>query len=284
MQKFGIRKGWIDAIETMVSKPVVLMPFIFIAFFEFVALEILSFSARPPVSTVLSPIVRKFFGERFVHYPGDMIILPTLFYYVQVAIYIVAGVFLISISAQIYRNIKQGLPLKADALVKNSIRRYGSYILYGVLIIALMVLARNLSGIVLGKGFRFLARHHLVIAPQVISAVSMITLFVFSFLMQVFLLMAIPIMALQKKSFLRAVGSSVVAGFKNFITLGALFSAPFLLYLPVVILKGYSLIIIGKTFPEMNIVITAAGILLSVFIDCFMILCAAKFLMESEKV
>ncbi|MDP3789263.1 MAG: hypothetical protein Q8R48_02550, partial [Candidatus Omnitrophota bacterium] len=69
--KYNIRKNWISTFEALSNNPVIFTPFIFIAFLECLVLEISYFSARFPLSSIFAPIIRKFFGEQFLHYPGN---------------------------------------------------------------------------------------------------------------------------------------------------------------------------------------------------------------------
>ena len=50
--KYDIRKNWLETLYLMMTKPVVIMPFVVIAFFECVALEFVYFSTRRPIAYI----------------------------------------------------------------------------------------------------------------------------------------------------------------------------------------------------------------------------------------
>ena len=101
-RKTNIRKIWVAAFEVMVKRPIVILPFFIIAFFEGLALQLIYFSTRKPILLIAAPIVRKFSGEPFLHYPFNLAKLPRYFYYSRIFIYVFAGVFLAAISVNIF--------------------------------------------------------------------------------------------------------------------------------------------------------------------------------------
>lgn len=71
-------------------------------------------------------------------------------------------------------------------------------------------------------------------------------------------------------------------GFRDFLKIFALIFLPFLVFLPVTLLKSGSFQLAVKTFPEIHLYITAVEIIASIFIDCFLVVCASKFLLDKE--
>jgi len=281
--KYNIRKNWIDAASLIAKRPIVLMPFVIIAFLEALALEILYFSPRFPVSLVMSPVVRKFFGEQFIHYPGNFLLLPKIFYYAQVIIYVSIGVFLTSIAVQIVKNIKEKLPLKPRALIQNAAKRYLSLFLYGIIVIVMLTLAQKTNQLVLSKAAHFIASHFPKFPPDLLSFATTVSTFLSSIIIQAFLVLTIPIIVIEKRSFLKSLIKSLYLGFCNFPTVFTLIFLPFLVYLPVSVMKSFSAALVDKTFPEMSAYVTVSGIIISVILDCFIITCMTQFFLDTEK-
>lgn len=267
----------------MVTKPVVILPFIIIAFLEGLALEFIYFSTRPPIYPIINPIVKKFFGETFVHYPNHLLVLPNLFYNAQIAIYLFIGVFLTAISINIFKNIKEGLPLKANALIKNASKRYLSFFGYAIIVIALIILLKNADKFVYLKFTRLCLKRFPQLTPRLYQFGFVLFLFLTNVIMQVFLILAIPFIVIKKKGLFRAIASGVILSLRNFITLFILIFLPFLIYLPLTLAKSFSLELVNKTFPEINVYVTIIGIPIAAFIDCFIILCASQFLIDMEE-
>jgi len=280
--KYSIKKNWSGALEMMVTKPFVIMPFIVVAFLEALAFELIYFSPRKPVLLIAGPLIRKFFGEPYLHYPLNLTILPKLFYNAQIAIYILFWGFLAAITVNIVKNVRSNLPVKPNALIKNALGRYFSFISYGITIIALLFLAQKADMFVFSKYMRLISKH----APEIMIRLAPLKLGLFLFfsnvLIEVFFLLMIPLIVIQKKPFFKAIGKSVTMGVGNFFTLLALILAPFLLYLPLAMARSLLPQLINKTAPEISIIITAAGIIVSIFVDCFVTICAAQFLLDKE--
>lgn len=278
--KYNIRKNWIDAFGLMVKNPVVLLPFAIVAFLEGLALELIYFSPRKPLAYVVNPLVKKYFGGPFVHYPANMIILPKLFYYAQVLIYVLVGVLLTAICVNMVRNIKAGLPLKMQALVRNNLKRYLSFFAFGLMMVSSMFLVKKIDGIIFAKVINALSAR----LPQTLLKLSPfilnLALFFSNVILQTFLVLIIPIIVIKKKMFLKALGEGIVLSLRNFLTVFTLIFLPLLVYLPIVFLKIGAPVLMEKTFPEVNLYITIAGMILTIFAECFIIVCATQFVLD----
>lgn len=279
--RISVRKTWITAFETMVRHPIIILPFFIVAFLEGLALELIYFSTRKPLSVITAPIIRKLSGEAFLHYPFNLIKLPKLFFYSQFLIYIFAGVFLAAISINIFKNIKTGLPLRTNALIKNAANRYVSFVGFGILTMALIFLLGKTDTLVFSKLSKLISTQFPNISPNIYPIGSTAFLFLTNLIMYTFIVLTLPIIVIKKESLLKAVARSIALGFRNFFRIFALLFTPLLLYLPVTLLKVYSTNLAGRTFPEIIVWVAAIGIIISVFLDCFIIVCAAQFVMDS---
>jgi len=279
---YNIRKNWIESLQLMITRPIVMLPFIIIAFLEGLSLELIYFSSRRPLSYLVSPIIRKFFGEAFLRYPGNLIILPKAFYFAQTLIYIFIGVALVSISVNIVKNIRLELPLKRNSMIRNALGHYVSFFGFGILVIAVMVLLNRTNMFVFFKIINLVGKHIppgvIKVAPFVLSFCA----FLANIIMQTFLVLVVPIIVLKKKSMFKALWESITLAFRNFFTIFPLIFLPFLIYLPITLLNTNMLKLIEKTSPEINLYLTVTGIILTVFLECFIIVCATGFLMDKE--
>ena len=252
----------------MVSKPIVLLPFLIIAFLDGLALELIYFSSREPLARIAGPVIRKFFGEAFVHYPGNLVILPKLLYYAQILIYIFIGAFLAGITVNIVKNIRTALPLKLEALINNALKRYLPLFIFAVIAVVSMFLLKRVNVYFFYK------------LPAFILA---LILFFSNIVLQAFLVLTIPIIVIKKKGLFKALGESVILGLRNFLSIFTLISLPFLVYLPVTLLKTGAPKLMEKTFPEISLLISSLGIILSVVMECFIIICVSQFILDKEK-
>ena len=88
---------------------------------------------------------------------------------------------------------------------------------------------------------------------------------------------------MEKMKFFKALMKSMYLGVRKFSTIFILIALPFFIYFPIVFLKSFSSEIIAKTFPEMNLLISLVGIITSVFLDCFSLMCVSRFLLDWQK-
>ncbi|MFC1699696.1 hypothetical protein ACFL1I_07065 [Candidatus Omnitrophota bacterium] len=281
--KYSVRKTWADSFNLLRTNPVVILPFLIIAFLEALALEIIYFAPRKPLAYLFSPVIRKMFGEPFNHYPSNFLAMPKLFYYAQVAIYILVGVLLTAISIGMVKNVRERLPLKAKALIKNALKRYLSLFTYGLVVIILVVILKRADGIVFTKAVKLLIKYLPQGFVKIIPFLSTVFIFLTNLLLQTFLILTVPIIVIRKKMFIKALGQSIILGLKNFRSVFSLIFLPLMIYLPVALLKTGAPKIMDQTFPEMNLFIEGFGIVLTVLVECFIVVCAANFLLDKEK-
>ena len=279
---YNIRKNWVSSLELIRTNPIVMLPFIIGAFFEGLALELIYFSTRKPLSFIAAPIIRKFFGEGYNHYPGHLLLLPRLFYYAQVVIYVSVGIFLMAVAVNIIKNIRMKLPVRRDALIKNALKRYLAFLVFGVIMVILMVLLKKADTFIYLKAMRLVSQY----VPQVVNKLFIIglslLLFFTNIILQTFFILAIPILIIQKKPLVKALSKSLYLGLRNFFSIFALILVPFLINLPIALIKGGAGVLVDKTFPEINLCIAGAWIIVAIFIECFITVCASQFLMDKE--
>ncbi|MFH0731619.1 MAG: hypothetical protein V2A72_01705 [Candidatus Omnitrophota bacterium] len=280
---YNLRKNWVSAFDLLKAKPIILLPFIITAFFECLAVELIYFSSRKPLSIIAGPVIRKFYGEASLHYPGNVIILPNIFYYLQILIYIFIAVFLTGVSINIFRNVKEGLPLRTNAFIKNALKRCGAFLSFGILMIILLFLLKKADLFIFNKLARLAAKQAPRFVGRAYFSGASLFLFASNIILQTFFILALPIMVMQKSPLVKALGKSISLGFRRFFSLFALILVPSLLFLPIALLKSNATQLAQMTFPEITVAITLLGIVLTIFIDSFVIVCASQFLLDTEE-
>lgn len=280
--RYNIKKNWIASLELMFTRPIVIFPFFIIAFLEALALELLFFSPRKPLSVLAAPVTRKLFGEAALHYPANLAALPKQFYYAQILIYVVIGVLLMGMAMEIVRTLRVDKTVKRNAVLKSTIARYPSFLIFGLLMVIALYLLKRTDAFIFLKAQRLIFGH----LPKVFSASSpyIFALFLFfsNMILQAFLILTIPLMIINKKSCFKAVWSSIVLTWKNFGVVFALVFFPFLLYIPVTLLKSGTHKLMDSTFPEVVLYVTGLGIILTAFIECLTLVCAAQFVLDTK--
>ncbi|MFA6320574.1 MAG: hypothetical protein WCY36_01815 [Candidatus Omnitrophota bacterium] len=281
--KYNIKTNWVKTFELILQNRIVLAPFIIIGLIECLVLELAYFSARAPLSGLFGPIIKKFFGEAYLHYPASISILPKLFYYGQTFVYVFISVFLAAVAVQIFVNIRAGLPVIVKAIVKNTAKRYLTFVGYGLIYVTLMAVLEKAESVVFFKGMRFISRHMFKISPGLYSAGTVSLLFVTFVFIQTLFISTIPLIILDKKSLLKAIAGSVVKSVMNFIKVFCLILVPLSFYLPSLIMSSFLSPIMDKTFPEVGFYITLLTIVTAVFVDCFILMVMTQFLLDTKK-
>jgi len=282
----NITQIWQNSLELIAKRPILLLPFIIFGCIKGIALEFLYFSSRKPISFVISPIVRKFFGERFIHYPGNILLLPKLFYYAQTFIYISIGIFLAGISINIFKDIKAEKTLKPAVIIKNTAGHYMSFLGYGLIAVIIIFIARETDLFILRRCFGLASNYAPNFVARVAPFITTLAIFLTNVFTEVFLALALPIIVIKKRPLFKALRESAYLGIRNFFGLFALLVVPFFMYLPISLLKlnHVSAKLAGLTFPEINVYIIVAGIVASLLIDCFVVICASQFLLDRGEV
>jgi len=267
----------------LVKRPIIIAPFVILAFFEILALVVIYFFPQEPIAYVAGPIIRKFFGEAFNHYPGSLILLPKLFYYSQILVYALLGVCLVSITIDMTRKVKTELPIKAKALIKSALSRYLAFVMYGILFVAGMILLKRVNSFLFFKLISIVAQYLPDIVKKIIPFALSFSLFIGVILFNTFFMMTIPVIVIKKISLLKALLRSIYLGGRYFFTIMPIICVPYFIYLPILLLKSFPAILVSKTFPEINFLIAITGSIVALFIEAFVIVCLSQFLLDIDK-
>ncbi|MFH1593582.1 MAG: hypothetical protein ABID09_02665 [Candidatus Omnitrophota bacterium] len=282
--KYSVVANWADSLEIMTKRPFVMIPFLIAGFLEAVALELIYFSSGEPLGHIMNPIIKKFFGEAFAHFPGNLLIVPKLFFFAQVMITAVIGMFLTALTIYMADQVikRKAINIK-DALKKLS-RRYVSIFIYAVLVIALGYFLKIIANIAL----------HSIIRPMVSFLPRMImksmtfwlssAIFLIMVCVNTFFILTIPILVVNGSSMARCIGESIFRGGRNYITLCKTVCTPFLLYIPIIFLKAFSTQLVRRTLPVSVLIVGIAGIFVIKYIECFVAISATRFLLDTQKI
>ncbi|MDZ4346211.1 MAG: hypothetical protein U1E51_27685, partial [Candidatus Binatia bacterium] len=74
------------------KNPTILLLFLVLALIEFAALLVLFLAPSELFSSLFAPVIRRFWGEQFLHYPENFVLLPKLFTHAHFVIVTFIGV------------------------------------------------------------------------------------------------------------------------------------------------------------------------------------------------
>jgi hypothetical protein len=104
--------------------PVIAVPFVVIAAVDVVTLTALFLAPRPPVSIALAPIIRAFWGEKFLHYPVNFLLLPQLFNYGRNILSFIVGITFTGIATALIMQAYQNAEPKWWFCIQKALKKY----------------------------------------------------------------------------------------------------------------------------------------------------------------
>lgn len=256
------------SVDTYIAHPVILIPFVTIAFIQLLVLEILYFSPRFPLSIFFNPVVKSLWGGQYVHYPANFLVLPKLFQNVQVFIYIFIGSYFIAVAIGIIAVLNSNGKISLFSSCRDALRQY-VHIFVGALISFivffglhklynfLMLKALNISSI--EGAYNIIKNVIFWGSPYVNLLIGTFVAAIFAFVF--------PIIIIDKKKIFAALWLN----FKNlwgsfwFIFLVAMI--PTLFYLPVLLIRNNINGLADALFPEVRIIVLMVSIIVTMFID-----------------
>jgi len=263
-------KSWGFFFKLLITHPGIVLPFLLTALFNSIALCLVYLAPQRPVSLVLGPPVIRFFGERFLHYPLNLVLLPKLFYYAQVAVSATLGLIFSAAAVKMIADfLNQGRSSFISGLM-HACKRY--FALFFVWLIPFALATYS---------FKFLVRF-LPQGPGQYNDPAMYAIFIAAVLIQMLFIFAVPCLMIGNKSWF----SALIVNFKflagSFLPALSLVLVPSLFYLPLLSLKLRGVMLMTRFFPEIVLLTLIAGIIMMFFID-IAVISATTILFVNEK-
>ncbi|MBI1977868.1 MAG: hypothetical protein HYS55_03865, partial [Candidatus Omnitrophica bacterium] len=190
------------------KNPTLIALFLWIGFFDLLALVLLFLAPMPPVSYVLAPIIRTFWSDQFLHYPNNFVLLPKLFSHAHFLISTVLGVFVTGLVIKKIDADLKGEKLSTLSAARPVLKYYLSLVIGWL--ISYAIFAFTLKGILALLPGSFLI--------QIGSG------FVLGVLVQSFVVFLLPAIVLLENGFFKALFVGFQVGIKNLpLTSGLIF-------------------------------------------------------------
>ena len=279
-----IGKAWKESFETMFSQPGVAVPFIIVGLIELIGLLALFFLIQPPLVQYIRPIVLRFYGEPYLHYPFNLALLSQFFYYLQIVTAVILGTYAtgVTISATDQFHYDRDISFKLAA--KQALFKYVALLLVTLIVFALIqyayVMEKKVLLKILSKGETFLG-----IGRQPWTMLFMAAgVFIAGVFQSLFIFTQAAIMVDNKNIFL-ALFRNFVYFFTHMFAAVMLVLIPLFFYTPITLLKGNIFPLMNRTVPEIVFVILIVGTLLSVLINVLITIASTKlYLLVKEKI
>jgi hypothetical protein len=237
------------------------VPFAVFAAMEIIMLALLYLSPREPLVSVLGPPIRVFFGERFLHYPDNFLLLPRLGSFARSLLYVVAGSLLNGMAAVYIHRAFTGRGEKRAAFMQ-AFRRY--FALAGISLTVTLLFVGFARALAAVSVYYFSAHPSFLRVPAGIwlGPVAFVADLAAGILIQSLFIYSTAAVMIGRKNIVSAVAASVRIFRRMPLETLLLVTAPVLAYVPVMVLQ-YKTPFFVSVNPESVLIIAVFGSLIN---------------------
>lgn len=255
-------------IDNILEHPIIVYPTIILALIQFLVLEILYFSPRYPLSQFFSPLISHVWSEDFLHYPMDLVLLPKMFYYAQILVYVFGGALLLAMTTHIVATINNNHRPNLKNSLRESARFYIHILFCFILSLILFQIFSSMYASFVNTLFKIKTTGGAMAAFQktLLWATPYIQFFI-GILITTLLIYIVPIIIIEKKKIIGATLLNLKVLLRSFRTSFLVVLIPTLFYLPILVARNNIELLASATLPEIQIFIIVLGVVVTMAID-----------------
>lgn len=257
-----------SSLAILLQNPVVLFPTAVLALIQLLTIEILYFAPQYPLSVFFAPLIRRVWSEEYLHYPLNLVLLPKMFYYAQMLIYLFIGSFLLALTTKVILVLNEHPVVNMREAIKETLGRYVHIFLAAVLsFIIFQILANGYVAVLdsfirhkpLGQTTFFWNRMLLWTIPYVHFFVGILSTVLVTYI--------IPIIIIDKKKVYTAFLMNLKILWRSFPLTFFFVLIPTMLYLPLLTARNNISALMNVFGPEVQIAVIILGLVISMSID-----------------
>lgn len=272
---------WKVTFNALRQNPVLFIPFCISGAVKLAGLLFIFLSIFYPLSIIFAPIIKTLWGEMYLHYPFNFNLMPKLFYYGQVLVYVLIDGLLSGIAVWMIFQINEGKKPTFKEGIKKVLPKYLTLAAFLLTIFAI-VYAINYGESLLTLRLLKVKLVAFLVKTRMLYFVRTLFNFFVIVLVETLFAFAIPFAVLENKRFFRAIGGSLSLVKKLFpVTLG-LVLIPTLVSLPFSLMKTGLSALMNVTLPEITFVVLGLSVVVAIFID-LVVTASLAFLFLSRK-
>jgi len=259
-------------------------PYIIIVFINLLVLETLYFAPRHPLSSFFYPLIGRIWGAEYLHYPMDLMLLPKLFYYTQVIIFLFVSSFLTAIIADMVAAINNEKQVNFGASFQKSLPRYIYIFLYSLLSLLLLESFDYAYGLLIQRV------HQIHSTTGIYFCLKKLVFFAHPYAQFLYeniataLLIYVPVLViLEKKKFIGALIDNFKTICGSFWLTLTLVLVPTLGYLPLLLMKNNIGNLVEMTSPEVQVVALILNIFVTTGINIFIMASASAYYLYKKE-
>ncbi|MBU1912952.1 MAG: hypothetical protein KKB22_05435 [Candidatus Omnitrophica bacterium] len=273
---------WKVVFNALQKHPSIAVPFFISGCIKLFGIAVIFFSIFYPLSIVFGPLIKSLYGEAFLHYPFNFSLMPKLFYYVQITVYIFLEGFLTSVAVWMAFRVNEG---KKPSLRESAGKALPKYVAVMALLASIFFIVYLLNYAEAFAIKKFLIKFkfmEVLVKKNLLEFILICVNFLIVVLLESALAFAIPFIVLENKKFFKAIGSSFSLARRNFGSVFILILAPTLFVLPFTLLGAGLPILTNKTFPEITFIVLGGSVIVGFLADC-MVTLSLTFLFLSKR-
>ena len=278
-------KAFNSTIQAFKNNPLLFTPFLIFAVFESLALLFLYLIPRYPLINIFGPIIRTFWGDRFLHYPFNFFLLPKLAANSRMVLSVLLGSLFSGMAVAIVWNLYNQKAIKLAYSLRLSIKKYLSLFTIVLILTATYYCLLKFLNIVLAK--YFIARHsRLLFLPSRLwlGTILICLNFILDIIIQSAFTYAIPIVMAENEKTIKAIGKSLFRFKRFFVPTLILVGVPMLFYIPIIVLNSNIPFLIMRLSPESVLGVAFLSIIIgSLIIDAVITIATTFFYLENKK-
>ena len=257
---------WKVAFNTLKNNPVILLVFALSGILKLICLSVIFLSIFYPLSIVFGPIIKTLWGEAFLHYPFNFSLMPKLFYYSQITVYIFIDSLLSGMAIWMVFQANEGKKPKLIDSLKKALSKYVTLAGFLAAIFLIVYLVNYGEKLLIFKSVKLKFMASMIDSGMLDFALVFLNFFIILFVEMIFAF-AMPFAVLEDKRFFKALGGSLILAKKLFLTVFILIAVPTLTLLPFSLLKTGLSALVDKTLPEITLLVLGLSVIVTVFID-----------------
>ena len=281
-KKGGVGPLLRTAINTLVANKVILFPYSIVLFVQLLALEILYFIPQFPLNTVFAPIIRKLWSEDYLHFPFNIALLPKLYQYAQIPIFLFISSYLIGVSVAVIAKINSNKTVKMRSVFRETVGCYIHIVVAAAISFSMVVLLFKSYGLLTSRALmiRSTAGIYFIIKKVILSGAPYINLF-FSVLVSTLFAYVIPIIIIDKRKVFAALWVNFKILIKSFWLTLLMVLIPSLLFVPILLLRP--IVFKNMILPEMTILFMAISAFVMIVIDAVIYTAITTFYLSKKE-
>ncbi len=262
----------------LTSHKKILYPSLFLLFVNLLVLEFLYFIPHFPLKIFFGPLIEKIWGESYLYYPLDLVLLPKLFYYAQMVVYFAIGSFLLGVTVHMVNAANNEERLSFKNSVTKTLPVYLNIFLASVVSFILFQVVNFFLGLLV-----FRAGSITSVSPLAVGIKKLIIVgapyvqFIFGLLVTIILAYLTPVIVLERKKIAQSIALNLKTLFSSFWLTVTIVVIPTIFYLPILLIRNNIGVLVYKTIPEVQIAVIALSVIATVIINMFIMTSTTLF-------